>query len=456
MRKYAIYLGILATASLPACLQSTTAAQTADANTADVNGQTDAAGGDASTGPVVWQTNPVNAPTAMHLTWQHDPATTVTVQWTTAATDLKGYTPKAWFDTKANAGADGAKMAFSAAQTATGAGELYYQSLVAGDTTGPQYLTWTVELTGLTPDTDYVLRAGTWSDYKNGAFIQPDLTQEVMTFHTAPKKGTRQPVKVVLAGDSRGGNALITANADRLAAIGAAFWVFNGDFTDMGLQAQWDAWFLAMHPILNGAPLMPVQGNHEVFPPMYYGQFALPVNAGVPDNYTEHAWSMNYANIHVVGLDSTSAAAASDQAAWLDADLTAARADADIDWIIVAMHYPAYSACTNHGSTAWVQKYWVPLFEKHNVDLVFAGHDHNYERTWPWVNNNKAAKGPVYVVAGGFFADGYTNGSDIWTATSTHGNKHNYVVMTVNDKKLDFTAYSGDGATTLDQYSIQK
>ena len=448
MRKFAIFMSFAALTGLPACLQST-AASTPDA-TVDVATDT------GPTGPIVWQTTPANAPTAVHLTWQHDPSTSISVQWTTAVTDLAGYTPKVWFDTTANAGADGAKMTYAAAQTATGAGEYYYQSLTAGDTNGAKYLTWTVEVTGLTPDTAYVLRAGTWADYKAGVFVSPDLTTDVISFRTAPQKGKRQPIKLVLAGDSRGGNELIAANADRLAAIGANLWVFNGDFTDFSMQDQWDGWFAAMHPILHTSPLMPVQGNHEAFPPMYYGQFALPVNAGVPDAYKEHAWSINYGNIHIVGLDSTSEAAASDEAAWLDADLTAARADADIDWIIVAMHYPAYSACSNHGSTAWVQKYWVPLFEKHNVDLVFAGHDHDYERSFPWVNNNKAAKGPVYVVAGGFYADGYTNGHDIWTAVSEHGNKHNYVVMTVDGGKMDYTAYSGDGATTLDTYSLQK
>ena len=120
------------------------------------------------------------------------------------------------------------------------------------------------------------------------------------------------------------------------------------------------------------------------------------------------------------------------------------------------MHYPAYSACTNHGSTAWVQKSWVPLFEKYNVDLVFAGHDHDYERSWPWVNNNKATTGPVYVVAGGFYADGYTNGHDIWTAVSEHGNKSNYVVLTVDGKKMSFIAYNGDGTAQLDTYSLTK
>lgn len=454
MRTVSIGLSVLAMVALPGCLQSTSATATQDAaTTQDTAAAVDVAVGDIT---VNWQTDPTNTPKSIHMSWQHDPATSVTVQWTTAATDLAGYTPKVWFDTAANAGADGAKLAYSAGATATGTGEYYYQSLVADDTSGAKYLTWTVEVTGLTPDTAYVFRAGTWSDYQGGAFVKPDLTPNVLSFRTAPSKGKRQPIKVILAGDSRGGNDKIALNADRLAAIGAAFWVFNGDFTDFSQQDQWDGWFDAMHPILHTSPLMPVQGNHEVFPPMYYGQFALPMSAGVPDAYKEHAWSMNYANVHIVGLDSTSAAAASDQAAWLDADLATARADPDIDWIIAAMHYPAYSACTNHGSTAWVQKYWVPLFEKHNVDLVFAGHDHDYERSWPWVNNNKAAKGPVYVVAGGFFADGYTNGSDIWTAVSEHGNKSNYVVMTVDGKTLSFIAYSGDGSAQLDTYSLSK
>lgn len=57
------------------------------------------------------------------------------------------------------------------------------------------------------------------------------------------------------------------------------------------------------------------------------------------------------------------------------------------------MHHPAYSA-GHHGSTPDVQENWVPLFERYDVPLVLAGHDHDYQRSLP-------LDGVTYVVSGG-------------------------------------------------------
>jgi hypothetical protein len=48
-------------------------------------------------------------------------------------------------------------------------------------------------------------------------------------------------------------------------------------------------------------------------------------------------------------------------------------------WKIVAMHHPAHT-CGGHTSEAEIQRRWVLLFEEHGVELVLAGHDHNYQR----------------------------------------------------------------------------
>ena len=62
----------------------------------------------------------------------------------------------------------------------------------------------------------------------------------------------------------------------------------------------------------------------------------------------------------------------------------------------------------------------------------------------------------VYVVAGAFYSPGYSNGSDWWTAISHHGDKGNYVQMSVDGARIDITAYSGDGAEVLDEITLQK
>jgi hypothetical protein len=72
------------------------------------------------------------------------------------------------------------------------------------------------------------------------------------------------------------------------------------------------------------------------------------------------------------------------QAAWLEQTLAAGRRDKSLDWIIVQMHQcAASSSATGNGSDLGIRTEWLPLFDRYQVDLVLAGHDHDYERSFP-------------------------------------------------------------------------
>jgi 3',5'-cyclic AMP phosphodiesterase CpdA len=77
------------------------------------------------------------------------------------------------------------------------------------------------------------------------------------------------------------------------------------------------------------------------------------------------------------------------QTRWLRRRLDAATAP----WKVVLLHHPAYT-CGAYRSHPEVVRRWVPLFERHGVDLVLSGHDHNYQRFAP-------RRGVTYVVHGG-------------------------------------------------------
>ncbi|MCB9785284.1 MAG: metallophosphoesterase family protein [Deltaproteobacteria bacterium] len=347
-------------------------------------------------------------------------------------------------------------MPWSASFAHEGAGLIYRESLNGLDVGTEDFVVWTVEATGLKPDTEYTFRVGTWEgfDPQTGVFTSPDLSAP-STVTTALSKGDKKPFQLVMAGDSRGTSDDLLANAGRLAGMDARLWLFNGDMTNGGAQVEWDVWQDAMRPVLDTRVLMPVQGNHEIFANLFYAQYALPIEPGVPQDLAEHAWTLDFGNVHFVGLDSNTDAVVVDLVDWLDADLGAARNDPDIDWIFIMMHHPVYSA-SNHGSTARLQQYWMPLFEKHRVDLVFAGHDHDYERTHPVRAGQvvDADQGVIYVVAGGFYSPGYANGQGWWTATSAHGDLSDYVHVGVDGQTVNVTAWSGDGSEVLDQFTL--
>ena len=66
------------------------------------------------------------------------------------------------------------------------------------------------------------------------------------------------------------------------------------------------------------------------------------------------------------------------QMAWLKEEL----ASRD-DWIIPYFHHPLYSSGRRHGPHLDLRATLEPLFLASNVTVVFAGHEHFYERTKP-------------------------------------------------------------------------
>jgi hypothetical protein len=411
--------------------------------------------------PDNWNPDAQLTPVHIHLTWTKDPSRSIAVQWKTDYNKRTGYTPKAWFMRAADAQVDGSviTMRYNADYTVVGGGIVYQETLSGQAMSEDVYSEWTAYIENLEPNTLYYYRVGTWTSFDESSeeFTGANLSP-VYSFKTAKAKGSHDPFTFMSAGDSRGGYEGIQENIQRLKDMKADFWLFNGDMTDLGRQEEWGSWFEAMSPLLNYTVLMPVQGNHEIVAEIYYLQFALPAVDGLEEKYSEYAWSFDYQNAHFIGLNSNSESIIEAQKPWLEADLAAASQDSQIEWIFVMYHHPAYSACTKHGSDDRVQKYWVPLFDKYGVDISFSGHDHDYERSKPIRGNSVASdgKGVIYIVTGGFYSDGYSNGQDWWTEVSVHGDKHNYTFIQVDGNKLTFTAYSGDGKEVLDEFALTK
>jgi hypothetical protein len=68
-----------------------------------------------------------------------------------------------------------------------------------------------------------------------------------------------------------------------------------------------------------------------------------------------------------------------EQLDWLDKELGSSSSD----WKICYFHHPLYSSARRHGSSLETRTVLEPLFVKHGVSVVLAGHDHTYERTKP-------------------------------------------------------------------------
>src|SRR5262249_40037570 len=97
----------------------------------------------------------------------------------------------------------------------------------------------------------------------------------------------------------------------------------------------------------------------------------------------------------------------SEQYKWLDAELGKSTAK----WKFCYHHHPAWTSdADDYGDTTKnIARYGdlntrnlVGLYEKHSVDIVFNGHIHLYERTWPIHGGKVSPKdGITYTTSGG-------------------------------------------------------
>lgn len=123
-----------------------------------------------------------------------------------------------------------------------------------------------------------------------------------------------------------------------------------------------------------------VLGNHdaETDPDAVASAF------GMPARY----YTFTLGPVQFFALDSSSGAISELQRAWLQTELE----NSTQIWKIVFLHHPLYSSGI-HGSTFPIRSSLEEMLVRHGVQLVLAGHDHNYERTAP-------IKGIVHVVSG--------------------------------------------------------
>ncbi len=273
------------------------------------------------------------------------------------------------------------------------------------------------KLADLQPDTVYCYRLS------DGAPLS-----ERTGFRTAPDATSTRPIKILAFGDSGGGGPDQYALRDVMLDFPYEMIIHTGDVAyDNGtIQEFEDNVFGVYSQLFQNLPFFPAAGNHE------YGTmqgapfrdvFALPGDGG------EQWYSYDWGRIHFAALDTEADYAT--QAAWLDEDLAAS----PLPWKIVYMHRPPFSS-GNHGSDMSLRRILAPIFEKHDVQLVLSGHDHDYERTKP-------QGGVAYVVTGGGGRGTYNVGSSDFTAFAEE--VIHFVTIDVGMEELVLHAIDGTG-----------
>lgn len=296
-------------------------------------------------------------------------------------------------------------------------------------------------LCGLEPDTTY--------DYQVQS--DPIHVSPIYRFHTAPDLATSPDATVTITsvGDSRDGYTVWADLVGQIAQRAPDLLLFSGDAVTVGsIQNEWESFFDVGEPLFATTPVISTHGNHDVNAINYYAQFAMPGD--------EEHFGFDYGAAHVTVANDSPVLVADlvgPIARFLDDDLAA---NPTAPWKLVTHHRPAYSASLNHGSDTTLQAEWVPIFDRHRVDLVLNGHDHDYERTHPLRGGQLGATpadGTIYVVSGGAGATLYDPGTQFFTARSEK--LHSAVNLTLRRGHLSMEAFDNHGAM-VDTLTIDK
>lgn len=248
-------------------------------------------------------------------------------------------------------------------------------------------------------------------------------------------------------------------------------------------QPLWDSYAEMVEPLAQRIPWMVCAGNHEIeyngtdysnlflaFQTRYrmpeiksyeLGEIVIPSTTspytGKPYcnpsifqmeyNYGNSFYSFESGLVHVIYLNPyTLSSPDSVQYKWLHSDLLEVNRE-KTPWIIVVMHCPWYSSNKNHyGDTQTVamRDSMEDLFYHYRINIVFSGHVHAYERTYPVYKNKTDPEGPVYITIGdGGNLEGHDNTYVIdpeWSAFR-NGTQYGYGTLTVSKKTMSWKWY---------------
>lgn len=176
-------------------------------------------------------------------------------------------------------------------------------------------------------------------------------------------------------------------------------------------------------PLLDdGTELFAILGNHDEQTGTGDAQLEA---LGMPGRW----YAVERGDMLGIALDSTMPTNA-EQLAWLEKTL----AESDATWRLVGLHHPPYSSGM-HGSNGTVRAAFVPLFERYGVQIVFSGHEHDYQRSDP-------INGVTYIVTG---AASRTRRTGVDDFTAVAYSTHHYVDMNIYDDHILLRAIDQDG-----------
>ena len=248
-------------------------------------------------------------------------------------------------------------------------------------------------------------------------------------------QNTQENQPIIVYGDTRNGHETHQKIVDAIITHDPLAVFHTGDLVNVGVSTgDWADFDRITKKLREQTKFYPALGNHELNSDLYFKNFDLPGN--------ERWYEVDFGEIYFIVLDSnTSLEVGSEQYSWLEEKLKARKPQ---ELVAAVFHHPSFSS-VGHGSDTGLQKTIVPLFEKYDVDIVFNGHNHSYERSF---------KEPTYyiVTAGG--------GAPLYDQSSTNIYSQKYFkvnhfcVLEVEDNKIQIEVLD-QNSNSIDSFVIE-
>jgi tetratricopeptide (TPR) repeat protein len=251
-----------------------------------------------------------------------------------------------------------------------------------------------VQLTNLLPNRTYFYSIESNATALAGATPSHYFKTPMPTGHALGR-----PIRIWAMGDFGNGSAGQYNVRDRFYEYSAdsvvdMFLPLGDNAYPSGTDSEYQTYYFEVYQeLLQHTPSWPTLGNHdgvsadsETQSGVYYDIFTLPRSGeagGLPSG-TEAYYSFDYANIHLICLDSHDSDRSPDGAmmTWLEYDLMATTQD----WIIAYWHHPPYTKGSHDSDLEFqlieMRENALPILEAYGVDLVLSGHSHVYERSY--------------------------------------------------------------------------
>jgi len=218
-------------------------------------------------------------------------------------------------------------------------------------------------------------------------------------------------------------------------------------------EATYDAYFNQIQGAAARVPYHVAVGNQEHWNDFagYDARFTMPG----PSNFWH---SIDLGPVHVLFLSTEhDYGTNSEQITFAKADLTGVNREVT-PWVLVLLHRPLYCSTNDYydceiASVDHLRPALENLFVMKNVDVVVAGHVHNYERTTPLFNGTIVDHGPIHITVGNAgdiegMTTGWAHPTPDWSLsrstalgwtrwTATHGSLRMEMVSSKNGAVLD-------------------